>query len=38
MSSFYWWRTVLFLVPVITIYTIALGTLSLVSSMIDRAG
>jgi len=38
MSSFYWWRTVLFLVPVITIYTIALGTLSLVSSVIDRAG
>jgi 1-acyl-sn-glycerol-3-phosphate acyltransferase len=38
MSSFYWWRTVLFLVPVITIYTIALGTLSLISSLIDRAG
>ena len=38
MPSFYWWRTVLFLVPVITIYTIALGTLSLVSSVIDRAG
>jgi 1-acyl-sn-glycerol-3-phosphate acyltransferase len=38
MASFYWWRTVLFLVPVITIYTIVLGTLSLISSLIDRAG
>jgi len=38
MPSFYWWRTVLFLVPVIAIYTIVLGTLSLISSLIERAG
>ena len=38
MPSFYWWRTVLFLVPVVAVYTIVLGTLSLVSSLIDRAG
>jgi 1-acyl-sn-glycerol-3-phosphate acyltransferase len=38
MSSFYWWRTVLFLIPVITVYTIVLGTLSLLSSLFDRAG
>ena len=38
MPSFYWWRTVLFLVPAITIYTIVLGTLSLISSLVDHAG
>jgi 1-acyl-sn-glycerol-3-phosphate acyltransferase len=38
MPSFYWWRTVFFLIPAIVIYTIVLGTLSLVSSLFDRAG
>ena len=38
MNSFYWWRTVIFLIPAIALYTIALGTLSLVSSLVDRTG
>jgi 1-acyl-sn-glycerol-3-phosphate acyltransferase len=38
MPSFYWWRTVLFLIPAIAVYTIVLGTLSLVSSLVDRSG
>jgi 1-acyl-sn-glycerol-3-phosphate acyltransferase len=38
MPSFHWWRTVLFLIPVIAVYTIALGTLSLACSVVDRAG
>lgn len=38
MPSFHWWRTVLFLIPAITLYTIVLGTLSLLSSLVDRAG
>jgi 1-acyl-sn-glycerol-3-phosphate acyltransferase len=38
MPSFYWWRTVLFLIPAIAVYTIALGTLSLLSSLVNRGG
>jgi 1-acyl-sn-glycerol-3-phosphate acyltransferase len=38
MPYFYWWRTVLFLIPAIAVYTIVLGTLSLVSSLVDRTG
>jgi 1-acyl-sn-glycerol-3-phosphate acyltransferase len=38
LRSFYWWRTVFFLIPAITIYTIVLGTMSLASSLVDRAG
>ena len=34
----HWWRTVFFLVPVISVYTIVLGTLSLASSLFDRSG
>jgi 1-acyl-sn-glycerol-3-phosphate acyltransferase len=37
-NSFHLWRTVLFLIPVITIYTIVLGTVSLLSTLIDRSG
>lgn len=36
--SFHLWRTILFLIPVITIYTIVLGTVSLLSTLIDRSG
>ena len=38
MSSIYWWRTVLFLIPVIGVYTIVLGTVSLVSALVERSG
>jgi 1-acyl-sn-glycerol-3-phosphate acyltransferase len=38
MPPFHWWRTVFFLIPCIAVYTIALGTLSLVSSFVDRHG
>jgi 1-acyl-sn-glycerol-3-phosphate acyltransferase len=36
--SFHWWRTVFYLIPLVTIYTIVMGTLSLVSTLIDRTG
>jgi 1-acyl-sn-glycerol-3-phosphate acyltransferase len=38
MPPFHWWRTVFFLIPCITIYTIVFGTLSLLSSVFDRRG
>ena len=38
MPPFHWWRTVLFLIPAITLYTIVLGTLSLGSSLFERRG
>lgn len=38
MSSFAFWKTVLFLIPVISIFTIVLGTASLVSGLFDRSG
>lgn len=36
--SLHFWRTVLVLIPVITVYTIVLGTVSLCSTLIDRSG
>ena len=33
-----WWRTVFFLIPVIGLYTIVLGTVSLLSTLFDRTG
>jgi 1-acyl-sn-glycerol-3-phosphate acyltransferase len=36
--GFHWWRSVLFLIPTIAVYTIALGTLSLLFSVVDRRG
>jgi 1-acyl-sn-glycerol-3-phosphate acyltransferase len=36
--SFHAWRTVLFLIPAIGLYTIVFGTLSLLSSVVDRSG
>ena len=38
MRHFHWWRTVFFLIPAITVYTIILGAASLVSSLFDRHG
>jgi 1-acyl-sn-glycerol-3-phosphate acyltransferase len=35
---FDWWRTVLFLIPTISAYTILLGTLSILSTFVDRRG
>ncbi len=36
--SFHWWRTVFFLIPAISVYTIVLGTISLLSTFVDRRG
>ena len=35
---FHWWRTVFFLIPAISLYTIVLGTLSLASSLFETRG
>ena len=35
---FHWWRTVFYLIPAITLYTIVLGTLSLGSSLFQSSG
>jgi 1-acyl-sn-glycerol-3-phosphate acyltransferase len=38
LPPFHWWRTVFYLIPAVTLYTIALGTASVVSSLVDRTG
>jgi 1-acyl-sn-glycerol-3-phosphate acyltransferase len=38
MPPYHWWRTVFFLIPSIAVYTIALGTLSIASSLFERTG
>jgi 1-acyl-sn-glycerol-3-phosphate acyltransferase len=38
LPPFHWWRTVFYLIPAITVYTIVLGTASIVSSVFDRRG
>jgi 1-acyl-sn-glycerol-3-phosphate acyltransferase len=38
MPPYHWWRTVFFLIPLIALYTIVLGTMSLWSSLVDRTG
>ena len=38
VPPFHWWRTVFFLIPAIALYTIVLGTLSLLSALVDRQG
>ena len=35
---FHWWRTVFFLIPVISVYTIVLGTISVCSTLFDPTG
>jgi 1-acyl-sn-glycerol-3-phosphate acyltransferase len=38
IPPYHWWRTVFFLIPVISLYTIVLGTTSIVSTLFDRTG
>jgi 1-acyl-sn-glycerol-3-phosphate acyltransferase len=38
MPRLHWWRTVFLLIPSIALYTIILGTLSVVSTLFDRRG
>lgn len=38
LPPFHWWRTVLWLIPAIALYTIVLGTLSIGSSVFERRG
>jgi 1-acyl-sn-glycerol-3-phosphate acyltransferase len=38
MPQFHWWRTVFFLIPAISAYTLVLGALSIASSAFDRRG
>ncbi|HTI37041.1 MAG TPA: lysophospholipid acyltransferase family protein [Vicinamibacterales bacterium] len=36
--DFDWWKTVFFLIPAVSVYTILLGTASLLSTLVDRTG
>ncbi len=38
LPPFHWWRTVFYLIPAVSLYTIVLGSLSLVSTLFDRSG
>ncbi|MCC7042544.1 MAG: 1-acyl-sn-glycerol-3-phosphate acyltransferase [Acidobacteria bacterium] len=38
LPPYHWWRTVFFLIPAIGLYTIVLGTVSLLSTFVDRRG
>jgi 1-acyl-sn-glycerol-3-phosphate acyltransferase len=38
MKPLHWWRTVFYLIPAVSLYTIVLGTLSLLSTLVDRTG
>lgn len=38
IPPYHWWRTVFFLIPAISVYTIVLGTVSIVSTLFDRRG
>ena len=38
IPPYHWWRTVFFLIPAIAVYTIVLGTLSILSSLVDSSG
>ena len=38
LPPFHWWRTVFYLIPAVTLYTIVLGTVSLVSTLFDTTG
>lgn len=38
MPPYHWWRTVFYLIPAISVYTIVLGTVSLLSAPFDRRG
>lgn len=36
IPSYHWWRTVVFLIPAISIYTVVLGAISVASTLVDR--
>jgi 1-acyl-sn-glycerol-3-phosphate acyltransferase len=38
LPPFHWWRTVFYLIPAISIYTVVLGAASIASSLFDRRG
>ena len=38
LPPYHWWRTVVFLIPAISVYTIVLGAVSIASSLFDRRG
>jgi|SRR5436190_15691671 len=38
MKPWYWWRSVFILIPAISLYTIVLGTISVLSTLVDRRG
>jgi 1-acyl-sn-glycerol-3-phosphate acyltransferase len=38
VPPFHWWRTVFYLIPAVSIYTIVLGTVSLGASLVDSSG
>lgn len=38
IPPYHWWRTVFFLIPAISVYTIVLGTISILSSFVDPSG
>jgi len=38
MKPWHWWRTVFYLIPAVSIYTIVLGTVSVLSTLFDRHG
>ena len=38
IPPYHWWRTVFFLIPAITVYTIVCGAASIVSSVFDKNG
>ena len=38
IPPYHWWRTVFYLIPAITLYTIVLGAASILSSLADRRG
>jgi len=38
IPPYHWWRTLFFLIPAISVYTIVLGAASIVSSLFDRRG
>ncbi|MEQ1907546.1 MAG: lysophospholipid acyltransferase family protein [Vicinamibacterales bacterium] len=38
IPPFHWWKTVFFLIPAISVYTLVLGTISIASSVFDHRG
>lgn len=38
IPPYHWWRTVFFLIPAIAVYTIVLGTISVLSTLVDPSG